>query len=184
MKLVLCLMILICMGSCKEFKAKPNSVQPITDPTIQATVFSQLISLTNGTISGETANDSLAFLVLPLQASCPACRKKTIDSILKHQHNLRERHFILISASGGRKTMNSYFEEENNSLPEMENKLFLDSANLAYKYDLYKDNPVVYYTFNKKVYKKVATVPATVRDDLREFFSGTRTGQQTIKKAG
>ena len=56
----------------------------------------------------------------------------------------------------------------------MDERLFLDSVNAAYKLDLYTDKPTFYYAYNKKAYKKVSAIPITVREDLREFFSGYR----------
>ena len=94
---------------------------------------------------------------------------------MSHQGNLAEGHYIIVSANGGRKTINGYFREQKYELPEMPRKFFLDSGNLTYKHDLYKDKPMMYYAYQGKVYKKVAAIPATVRDDLREFFSGHRT---------
>lgn len=153
---------------------KENSVELVTDTKAQESIFKNLIDLTYGALPEPILQDSLAFLVLPVQASCPACRKKTIDSIVKHSKNLADRHFIIISANGGRKTINGFFMEIDKKLPVIENRLFLDTVNMALKYNLYDQKPTIYYTFNKKVYKKVGAIPATVKDDLQEFFSGFR----------
>lgn len=161
---------------------KPNSIRLISDATQQEIVFNNLVNLTNKAIPEHQLKDSLAFLVLPVKLSCAACRKKTIDSIVKHQDDLQEGHFIIISASEGLKNIRSYFLEEDEEMPVMVNRLFLDSNNTAYKNDLVKENPVIYYTANKKAFKKVSAIPATVRDDLREFFSGTRESTQLSKK--
>ena len=112
--------------------------------------------------------------MLPLAESCPSCRKKTIDSILKYTENLLDRHYIIIAANGGLKTMNSYFSKHGRRVPEISGRVFLDSSNRSFKYDLFDNNPSMYYSYNRKVYKKVLAVPATVRQDLHEFFSGNR----------
>ncbi len=39
-----------------------------------------------------------------------------------------------------------------------------------------------YYTANEKVFKKVAAVPATVKEDLREYFAGYRKNGSKNKK--
>lgn len=153
---------------------KPNSSQPITDVKAQSSIFNSLLNLTGNVISENHLKDSLAFLVLPVKLSCPACRKKAIDSIVKHQRDLPGRHYIIISGSEGRRNLNSYFLEVDKEMPVMENQLFLDTINQAYKSELVSENPVIYYTADRKAYKKVSAMPATVRDDLREFFSGTR----------
>lgn len=168
------LLIIFFFNACKSSIEKPNSIEFIADQVKQNTIFSNLVGLSNKVIPDNQLNDSLAFLVLPVKLSCPACRKKTIDSIVKHQNNLKERHFIIISGSEGRKNMNSYFQEVDKEMPVMENQLFLDTTNQAAKMELVTENPVIYYTANQKAYKKVSAIPATVKDDLREFFSGTR----------
>jgi hypothetical protein len=167
--LLICIVSLIACG-----KGPGSSVTMITDPTQQETLFQNLITVTKNSIPEISIGDSLSFLVLPVQASCPSCRKKTIDSIMKHQANLADRHYIIIAANGGRKTIRGYFREQAYEMPDIKNYLFLDSNNLANKNNLYKDNPTLYYSHGKKVYKKVAAIPATVREDLCEFFSGHR----------
>lgn len=159
--------------SCGKSNQKYSSVELISQTTQQST-FQNLIAITNNNLQSAELNDSLAFLVLPVQASCPSCRKKTIDSIMKYEAQLARNHYIIISATGGRKTIRGYFQEQQYEIPEIPGKLFLDSNNLANKYSLYKDKPTMYYTYNQKAFKKVSAVPATVRDDLREFFSGHR----------
>ena len=67
-------------------------------------------------------------------------------------------------------------------MPAIENRLFLDSVNLALKLDLYFDKPTIYYTAQQKAYKKVSAIPATVKADLRAFFSGYRTGEKLVRK--
>lgn len=178
MNYILILKAVLLLTACENLENKNKSTELISDMQIQDSIFKNLVSLTNTHIPESELSDSLAFLILPVEASCPACRKKTIDSILKHQTKLIERHYIIISAPGGRKIINSYFQEQGEKLPVMENKLFLDSIQMAFKYDLFTDNPTIYYTANKKAYKKVSAVPATVKDDLREFFSGFRGTKQ------
>jgi hypothetical protein len=154
-----------------------SSIEMIIQTGEQETIFRNLLEIAH-TVPEELRNDSLAFLILPVQASCPACRKKTIDSIAKNKDLLLANHFIIISANGGRKTIGSYFKEENKELPVIENSLFLDSTNFAYKHNLYTDKPTIYYTSNRKAFKKVAAIPITVKEDLREFFSGYRKPEQ------
>ena len=161
---------------------KQSSVEMIRETNQQQAVFKDLMTITNNSIPDNVQNDSLAFLVLPVQASCPACRNKTIDSIAKHQGDLEKNHFIVISANGGRKTISGYFQENDKKLPDIEGKLILDSTNVASKLNLYDKKPTMYYTYNRKAYKKVAAIPATVRDDLREFFSGFRKNTKLAKK--
>jgi hypothetical protein len=159
--------------SCGKSSDKPESIELIADTITQNSIFKSLARLVNG-IPESVSNDSLAFLILPIEASCPSCRNKTIDSIVKHLDDLAKNHFIIISASAGRKTINSYFRERDTELSNLPNHIFLDSTNQAYKDDLYNAKPTMYYTYNQKAYKKVGAAPATVRNDLSEFFSGHR----------
>lgn len=173
MKTTFFFLILVALVSCGKKPKKGDSIELITEVPKQDTIFKRLMIVT-GSIPVSIHRDSLAFLVLPVQASCPACRKKAIDSIIKHQNSLLPNHFIIISANGGQKLISSYFKEENAKLPQLDSTLFLDSINAAYKHDLYTDKPTIYYTYDRKAYKKVAAIPITVREDLREFFSGYR----------
>ena len=174
MRQVLKFAILLIATGCGATSKKPNSIEMIASGTEQDAVFHDLVAITNTIIPEHSQSDSLAFLVLPLQASCPACRNKTIDSIVKHQDDLLNNHFIILSINGTRKKINGFFQENNKKMPDMEGRLILDSNNNAFKHRLYTDKPVMYYTYNKKAFKKVAAVPATVKDDLSEFFSGYR----------
>lgn len=166
------LIVFIAMAACNE--KKTGSIEVITNSNTQDSLFNNIIALTQGALPDPVQQDSLAFLILPVQASCPSCRNKTIDSIVAHSKKLADRHFIIISAKGGRKTINGYFRENDTELPVIKDRLFLDSINMAYKYELYDEKPTIYYTYNKKAYKKVAAIPVTVKEDLREFFSGHR----------
>lgn len=172
MKQITLLILFYCCFACG--KKPKTSIELIATAAKQEMIFQSLIKTTQNTIPVTLLDDSLSFLILPVQASCPACRKKTIDSIMKYQANLADNHYIIVSANGGRKTIRGYFQEQAYELPVIKDRLFLDSTNLAYKNKLYEDKPTMYYTFQKKTYKKVAAIPATVRDDLREFFSGHR----------
>ena len=174
MKLFFVICTLLSLLSCDKADKKKQSIELITSQGKQDSIFHALLSLTNNLIPENKLNDSLAFLILPVQASCPSCRKKTIDSIVKHQLNLTSAHYIIISANGGRKTINSYFIDQEKQLPVIKDRLFLDTTNQAHRLDLYHDKPTIYYTHHQKAYKKVAAIPATVREDLREFFSGSR----------
>lgn len=172
---IICLFCFILLVCCNTSQKK-SSIEMITDGGQQTAVFKDLVQLTNLTANMQA--DSMAFLILPVQASCPACRNKTIDSVVQHKDDLPDNHFIVISANGGKKTINGYFLENNKSLPVIENRLFLDSTNQAYLLKLYDKKPTIYYVSKGKAYKKVAAIPTTVKDDLREFFSGHRNEKQ------
>lgn len=174
MKITITCLIALVLAACANTTDHPDSTVKITRSGQQDSLFQNLMATSGNTIPPTARNDSLAFLVLPVQASCPSCRDKTIDSIMKHQASLRANHFIILSASGGRKTINSYFRERNVEIPDLGARLILDSTNQANQYDLYKDNPAIYYSVNSKVYKKVLAIPVTVKQDLQEFFSGWR----------
>lgn len=170
MKYLILICLICCLFACNT--EAPNSTELITSTGRQDSLFKALIAATQNGLPNSALSDSLAFLVLPVQASCPSCRKKTIDSIVKHQTDLPDNHYIIVSASGGRKTIRGYFKEQEYELPVIPDHLFLDSHNIAYKNKLYAENPTLYYTYQQKAYRKVAAIPATVKEDLHEFFSG------------
>jgi hypothetical protein len=159
---------------CGKGATKPTSIETIPEPARQQSLYNSLLEISRSLVNSGELNDSLAFLILPVQASCPSCRKKTIDSIVARQHSLPARHYIIISGSAGRKELNSYFKEQEKELPIIPNHLLLDSTNQAYHHQLYTEKPTIYYAYDRKVYKKVSAIPATVKEDLREFFSNTR----------
>jgi hypothetical protein len=164
---VLFILALVLCGCYSKSSIKVSEF-PISDSVEQTAVFDKLVLMTKITPS-ENQNDSLAFLILPVHASCPFCRKKTIDKIVKNISGMDNHHFIIISANGGRRTILGYFSEQNYALPESKN-LYLDSTNKAFDYKLYTDKPTMYYSFQKKVYKRVEAIPHTVRKDLAHFF--------------
>jgi hypothetical protein len=172
MKTIVLAVIIFSLAYCG--KGPESSIELIKEPARQDAAFRNLLAVTQDSIPESLRSDSLSFLILPVQASCPACRKKTIDSIMKYQATLSANHYIIVSANGGRKTIRGYFQEQGYELPRIRNQLFLDSTNLAYRTELYKDKPTIYYSYQRKAYKKVAAMPATVRNDLRDFFSGCR----------
>lgn len=173
MKAILLSLMIVAVISCGDRKPLAK-VDLITRAGMQDSVFNGLLATTQFAIPENKQADSLIFLLLPMHASCPACRNKTIDSLVKHQNNLLKGHYVIISANGGRKTINSYFRERKSRIPDMPDRLFLDSTHEAHKYNLYEDNPIIYFTYNKKAYKKITAIPITVKEDLREFFSGYR----------
>ena len=177
MKLISPILLVLILAGCKQVTKKPKSIELITDWKKQDTIFLKLLTVTNKKLPETVQNDSLAFLILPVQASCPSCRKKTIDSIIKNSNSLLPNHYIIISANGGRKIINSYFLEEHASIPNMPDQVFIDSINLASNYELYDEKPTMYYTFQRKAYKKVSSIPATVKEDLHEFFSGSNSAE-------
>lgn len=167
------LLVIVFVVACGKSDNRPKeSVEMIIAAEKQHAIFETLMTVTHDGIPESVLNDSLAFLVLPVHASCPACRNKTIDSILKYHDKLLTGHYIIIAANGGRKTISRFFRERGGELPFVKNKLFLDSTKQSYS--LYEKNPAIYYVHNKKAYKKVGTTPVTIKRDLQEFFSGYR----------
>ena len=168
--------IIICsiFCSCRKQNTGKRSIEIIVSKDEQDSIFQNLMKVADNLIVDKERGDSLAFLILPVQASCPSCRKKTIDSIIKYENNLRAHHYIIIAANAGRKTMEGYFRERKGKLPIGENEVLLDSTNWCYRLSLCSDKPTMYYAYNRGVYKRVLAIPVTVRDDLREFFSGFR----------
>lgn len=155
-----------------------KSVEIIVGTGRQDSIFQALMAVTGSAVPEAVRKDSLAFLLLPVEASCPSCRKKTIDSIIERKDQLPINHYIILSANGGRKTISAFFRERGKELPVIANRLFLDSTNQALAYDLADDKPTMYYTAKGRAFKKVAAIPNTVKTDLHEFFSN---GSNRIK---
>lgn len=161
--------IMLLVTACSD-KHVNSTEQLISDPVMQDSLFRKLISLTDHSINDERLRDSLVFLILPVQASCPACRDKAIDSIDKHKLSIAQGHFIVISGKG-RRTISSYFADRDKELPTTSERIYLDTVDHTFRYDLATTNPVIYYTFNRKVLFKVSCLPGTIKSDLRKFFS-------------
>lgn len=174
---ILSLTILFLIFSCSENTTSERKSQisgeMITDDKLQDSLFKQLMILTNNSIPNEFIQDSLSFLILPLHASCPSCRNKTIDSIIRYQRRLSKDQFLIISCNAGIKVMKRYFSDHERNMPVLTNQMYLDSLNQASKFDLFNANPSFYYTANSKVYKRVLAFPSTIKQDLHDFFSGS-----------
>ncbi|NML22966.1 hypothetical protein HHL16_18965 [Pseudoflavitalea sp. G-6-1-2] len=157
---------------CKE-SPKHTSIELITEQTKQEQIFKGLMAVTNNIIPENVRKDSLAILLLPLEVSCPSCRKKTIDSIISHGINLPYRHYIILSATEGYDSMNKFFKDRKGNIPPITNRLFLDSINHARVLRLVNNKPTIYYTSGEKAFKRVSSIPETIKSDLKEFFSGS-----------
>lgn len=157
-------------GKDKGDNAGPASAGVVTDPVVQDSLFRRLARLTQNSIDANRQNDSLAFLFLPLQASCPACRRKAIESIVKYRDRLDDKHYVIITG-GGEKLVKEYFEQQEREVP-FAGSIFYDTAGLAASNKISAKNPNVYYSYDRKVYRKVSCVPATIKRDLEEFFKG------------
>lgn len=173
MRIMFVFLFLILLIACGRKRSEITNEVPITSASKQDSIFNSLLAITKHVIPEGIQNDSLAFLILPVQASCPSCRSKVIDSIVKHAENIRENRYVIVSANGGAKLVGSFFNDERAELPVGKNWLILDSINQGHAFKLYVDKPTIYYTHNRKAYKMVASIPYTVKNDLRDFFSGT-----------
>ncbi len=175
MKMISLIVLVVILTACGSKTSNTVSdVEYIQKHSEQIDLFNRLCSVFQLKNETATIQDSVSFLILPVQASCPSCRKKTIDSIMSNIERLPAKHYILIAANGGRKTIGGYFLEQQYKIPSQTKFFLLDSLNISFKLNLYEDKPTFYYTFNGKAYKKVAARPSSVREDLREFFSGYR----------
>src|SRR6187399_2452352 len=85
--------------SCKEQPKVNDTKKVIFDIQEQDSIFTNISLVVGDNLDPAKYNDSLAFLILPVQASCPACRVKTIDSIISHKDDLRKNHYIIISSN-------------------------------------------------------------------------------------
>lgn len=141
----------------------------IVSQSEQDSIFQQLIQLTAGQVAYR--KDSLSFLIIPLQNSCPPCLKKTLDSLEKHKNHLLDNQFVILSARGGTKTMSALFKKNKQQLPINVPQIVYDSMDLGNRLNIYRDNPAIYYTANRKAYKKVLANSSTIKEDLYQFFN-------------
>lgn len=168
MKTNIIFFVALILFSCRNEK-KVTHTEVILDSNVQVHIFKKIDSLLEG-IPQVKAQDSLAFLILPINASCPYCKKKTIEKIAKKHKNIDTSHYIIISANKGLKTIAALFREQGYDLPITSSNIRIDSTNKASEYALCADKPTFYYSTKGKIYKKVASIPYSVKDDLADFF--------------
>lgn len=142
----------------------------IIDNKNQEALFGKLLTINPNVDEFLKLNDSVSLLILPIQAACPSCRNKIIDSIIRYKEHLDKNHLIVISAKGGRKTINPFFYDRGSSMPVSKN-IVIDSTNKCFELELFYDKPTMYYATRNVVYRKVSILPATIKAALAGFFS-------------
>lgn len=168
MKNIALYLLSLSLFSCSQSSQQEKTPSGNIDSTTAKTAFSSIKKIAGNAIS--SATDSTHLLILPLEASCPSCREKTIDSILKHYQSMPPNHLVIISAPAGRRSMSSYFKERNGQLPEQAS-IILDTTNLSTRLNLHENNPTIYTIYGDRVTYKKSSLPATVKTDLHHFFS-------------
>lgn len=166
--LTFCILYFSCTGNLKE-KINKDNYQLITERDVQDSLFKRLNSITTFDPAAINKSDSLSFLILPVRVSCPACRKKAIKEIVKNKNNLDNKHLIIITGENI-KSISSYFKELDLDLPYTKN-IFYDTLETALQANLISSNPNIYFSYNKRVYKKVTCIPRTIKNDLDSFFN-------------
>ncbi|KAA2240175.1 hypothetical protein F0L74_28830 [Chitinophaga agrisoli] len=141
----------------------------IQGDTLQTNLFNKLVDLTGHSIPENRLSDSLSFMIIPIDASCNYCRDKSVDSLNTALDEMNNHHFAIITGNG-MKAIKAYFSGDKRNMPVKDGQVFVDFENKAYLNDLVFLHPTFYYSFNKRVYVKVKTVPITIHDDLRRFF--------------
>ncbi|KAA2239732.1 hypothetical protein F0L74_26430 [Chitinophaga agrisoli] len=157
--------------SCKQESKKSGSFNKIiAENSLQDTLFRRLTNLTSdGNDIESMKEDSLFFLILPVEAACPSCRKKTIDSIVKYKDQIDDQHFIIITGSG-RRIIESFFNEQGCELPIGAHNIFIDSTHQAFINDLSFTRPEIYYAHRRRVFEKISCVPTNIKGELAKFF--------------
>ncbi|RPD41849.1 hypothetical protein [Chitinophaga barathri] len=158
--------------ACNTKTTNPSRDSLIESKQQQQMLYEQLAQLVPGSLPG---NDSISFMVLPLEASCPSCRDKSLDSIVRFKNSIPSNHYIILSLKGGRKYVRQYFKNAGHKqIPDIPGVLFIDSIDKAGEFQLYHNNPSFYYAVAGNTYRKIDALPHTVKEDLREFFRGYR----------
>lgn len=150
--------------SCKDKEGKVEIV-PIEQGQ-QTPIYSKLATLF-GNIHG---NDSLSVLILPIDITCPSCRKKILVGLMKHKDHLKPNHYIIIAGNGGKKYIDGYFQEHKLRLPADIKQLALDTTGLMKSNALFDEEPVIYYGANQKITTKSKVYPDNVKQQLQSFF--------------
>lgn len=154
-----------------------NSVTPpsrenetvIDNPALQDSLYGAIQNMLTFYNAHNISTDSAKILLLPLEAACPACRKKTIDSIVKYKHHLSSYQRIVLCGKST-KSIKSYFQEQKYELPTGIANIIIDSTNYAHFHDLVITSPRIYIIKNNKVIKRISSIPKTIRSDLASFF--------------
>lgn len=162
------LIALLTAPSCKDPEGKINIV-PLPAAQ-QSPVYSTLSSLFGPTLADTAKSDTLSILVLPIDITCPTCRKKILLSLMKNKEHIKPNHFIIISGNGGKKYIDGYFQEHQLRLPTGLKQLALDTAGLMKNNALYEGEPVIYYGIGQKILSKSKVSPGNVKKQLELFF--------------
>lgn len=176
--ILLCTLLIGCGSSNDNIK---ESAIPVIDAKEQDTLFQLIMQVTNNHLPERVQTDSVAFLILPLQQSCPSCRDKTIDSIVFYNRHIASNRFIILSAHAGVKNAGVFFKERGHRMPPLSDQFYMDSTNKASSFHLFESNPAFYYAANGKVYKKSLALPATIKQDLQNFFRKHTLTQAHVK---
>jgi hypothetical protein len=147
---------------------KDDSSSMVANPHLQETLFQALEMAVGRREPAPRWEDSLQILILPTEASCPACRKKTINSIAHYGAGLDKHQFIILEGKG-RKSISGYFVMQGKSIPVSE-QILLDTLGIVTKNALTEKNPATYYAAHRKVYRQVLCTPATIKHELIKFF--------------
>lgn len=163
-------MIVIC---CKEKSLTDKVIEKDKIGAIEGdSLYHQLMSSFVQLSRSTELYDSISVLILPVQAACPSCRKKTIDSIIKHKGDLIKNRFIILSGTDA-KNIKATFAERDAEVPIGLSGIIIDSTNEAFVQDLVYTKPVIYYCKNGRVARKIVSIPSTIREDLAEFFANS-----------
>lgn len=160
----------IIMYGCKS-KSNPskiNNEKLITENAVKDSLFIKIASLIQ---DNDLPDDSVSFLIVPIDATCNACTDKSIDSIINHI-DMKEtgRKKISIISGASHKSILAYFSQRNVTLPAENKNLFYDDENAAFLKELLFHQPTIYYAYNKKVYKRIISTPITIKENLHDFF--------------
>ncbi|UPK68071.1 hypothetical protein [Chitinophaga filiformis] len=168
--LLICILFASCIRQQDYEKKDPRkkSTEAIGDQHQQDSLFKNIATLLDGKIKPDEIGDSIAILIIPIDAACDACRDKAIDSVLEHRSKFKKGHFAIISANG-LKTIKAYFTSRNMQDPT-DDRIILDHQNVAFKEQLVYIRPTAYYCYDRKAYKRVTSNSITVKEDLQLFF--------------
>ncbi|WP_276483741.1 hypothetical protein [Paraflavitalea pollutisoli] len=160
----LLILMAIIAGSCKDKDGNIEMEAIVAGQQIP--IYAKLTTL----FGSIPSNDSLSVLILPIDITCPSCRKKILVGFMKHKDHLKTNHYIIIAGNGGKKHIDGYFQEHKLRLPTGIKRLALDTIGLMKNNALFDDEPVIYYGTNQKITAKSRVYPDNVKQQLQSFF--------------
>jgi hypothetical protein len=160
------LILTLCIYTACQEKPTGHETFGETISTNGSEIFNKLVNIMgpNTTVAN---NDSLSFLIIPIDMTCESCRDKSIAKVDSLKNQLAPNKFVIISASDP-KEIKAYFKNSNIQITSR--NVIIDTSNMALKSDLIYAQPTIYFSHLKSAYKKIKITPVNINKALDTFF--------------